>query len=68
MTRKELTDLLQKAEANATQAKKDGRLDAAIQWAVLALDYANALAAFALKRQAELTRTSLAKKPTESAS
>ena len=41
--RKQLARQLEQAEANAVQADKDGRTDAAIQWRILAVEFSNEL-------------------------
>ena len=52
--RQKLAKLMNEADANATQASKDGRGDAAKQWRALAADYAAEIAAINTKRVKEL--------------
>lgn len=52
--RQRLTKLMNDADANAAQARKDGRDDAAKQWRAVAADYAKDIADINAKRAKEL--------------
>lgn len=64
--RKRLTELRDQATANAIQARKDGREDAVTQWNLVAIDYADELAALDKKNMARVIQEEASKKPRKS--